>query len=197
MKKIIVGILVILMSFLVLAQGQLGIQESSTMNLQMNSMGHELSEGQRGLVQEGYSVNQMGNQMIMHEEANNRFRLEVGGVSAHCPFNITQERFQNRTRLYAGLSNGRYAEIKIMPDTASEMALQRLKLKKCDGDCQIELKEVGEGNQTRIAYEVRTQENRKVFGLFRANMNVQAQVNAESGEFISMHKPWWAFMTTG
>lgn len=56
-------------------------------------------------------------QMNIQKQANNQFRLEVDGVSADCLFNLTQEQFENRTRLYAGLSNGRNAEIKIMPDT--------------------------------------------------------------------------------
>ena len=98
------------------------------------------------------------------------------------------------------LSNGRNAEIKIMPDRASETALERLRLRVCNESqgCSIELKEVGkgEGNKTRAAYEIKTQRRSKIFGLFGAKMKVQAQVDAESGEVIRVKKPWWAFLAS-
>ena len=50
--------------------------------------------------------------------------------------------------------------------------------------------------QTRANYEVRTQRNSKVFGMFKARMNVQAQVDAETEKFIQVKKPWWAFLAT-
>jgi len=131
-------------------------------------------------------------------QANNRIRLEVGGVSAECDCEMKQEKVQNKTKLYAKLSNGRNAEIKVMPDTASERALERLRLKVCsaENNCVIELKEVGQGEQTKFAYELKTQRQAKFLGLFRAKMQVQAQVNAESGEIIRVKKPWWAFLAS-
>ena len=207
MKKILLlGIICVLMSSLVLAEESKGIHEPGTgietpeLKEAGQGTGQGLEEGevqgQRMMVQTGDYVNQMGKQMKIHQQANNRFILEVGGVSADCPFNLTQEQVQNRTKLYAGLSNGRNAEIKVMPDTASETALQRLRLKNCDENCTIELKEVTAGNQARAAYEVKSQRNSKVLGLFGARMNVQAQVDAETGELIRVNKPWWAFLAT-
>ena len=154
--------------------------------------------GQRQRLQIGSYTGPEGKQMQIHQQANNQLRLEVGGFSANCPIcgNMTQEQFENRTILYAGLSNGRNAEIKVMPDTASQTALQKLRLRNCNENCTIELKEVGSGNQTRAAYEMRTQRNSRVLGMFKARMNVQAQVDAESGEVIRTGKPWWAFLAT-
>lgn len=153
-------------------------------------------EGRGMMAQSGEYIGQQGKKMQLSKQVNNRFKLEVGGVSADCPFNFTQEQFENRTRLYAGLSNGRNAEVKIMPDTASETALQRLRLRNCDEDCVIEMKEVGLGDSAKLAYEMRTQRNSKVFGLFNARMNIQAQVDAETGELIRTGKPWWAFLAS-
>ncbi len=205
MKKIISLLFVlVLMSSIALAQGQ-GIHEPGTgienPELREAAMGtgQGLAAGQRVRVQEGEFTNQQGQRMMLKRQANERIHFEAGGVSAECPIcgqNMTEERFQNRTRLYARLSNGRNAEIKVMPDTASETALQRLRLRNCDENCTIELKEVGAGNMTRAAYEVRAQRNSKVFGLFRARMNVQAQVDAETGEMLQVKKPWWAFLAT-
>ena len=85
-----------------------------------------------------------------------------------------------------------------MPNTASETALQRLRLKVCseENECQIELKEVAQNNQIKVAYEIKTQRQSKILGLFGARMQVQAQVDAENGEIIQVKKPWWAFLAT-
>ena len=85
-----------------------------------------------------------------------------------------------------------------MPDTASERALERLQLKTCseENGCSIELKEVGQGDQVKAAYEVQVQKQAKVLGLFKTKMQVQAQVDAENGEVISAKKPWWAFLAS-
>ena len=151
---------------------------------------------QRITARSGDYINSIGQKIRLETQANNQCRLEANGISANCAMNLTQEQFQNGTRLYASLSNGRNAEIKIMPSTASETALQRLRLKNCSENCQIELKETGTGNQSRLTYEIKAQKQSKILGLFRAKMQVQAQVNAETGELIKITKPWWAFLAT-
>ncbi len=153
-------------------------------------------QGQRRTLQSGnYQV--AGGQMInVQQQANNRMVIQTGAISVDCPLylEMTQERVQNETKIYAKLSNGRNAEIKIMPDTASQTALQRLNLRNCTDDCSIELREANLGNQVRAVYEVQAQRNSKVFGIFSARMQVQAQVDAETGEIIRVNKPWWAFL---
>ncbi|MBW2966421.1 hypothetical protein KY342_04935 [Candidatus Woesearchaeota archaeon] len=204
MKKIM-SLLVVMVLFCSVALAQRGIHEPGTgienseLREAARGTGQGLAAGQRVRVQEGTFTNKYGQRMMLNRQANNRIHFEVGGVSVECPIcgqNVTEERFQNRTRLYANLRSGRDAEIKVMPDTASETALQRLRLRNCDENCTIELREVGAGNRTMAAYEVRAQRNSRVFGLFRARMNVQAQVDAETGEMIQVRKPWWAFLAT-
>jgi hypothetical protein len=109
-------------------------------------------------------------------------------------------RERNKTMLKTQLSNGRNAEIKIMPEVASETALARLRLRVCNEtrNCSIELKEVGrgEGNQTRLAYEVQTERHFRILGMFRTKAQVRAQVDAENGEILQVKKPWWAFLAS-
>lgn len=100
----------------------------------------------------------------------------------------------NKTELKVQLSNGRNAEVKIMPDRASEVALERLRMKNCSSNCTLQLKEVGVGNESRLAYEIQAEKRARVFGLFETKMQVQAQVDAETGELIQTRKPWWAFL---
>ncbi|MEK6935282.1 MAG: hypothetical protein AABW67_00685 [Nanoarchaeota archaeon] len=81
-----------------------------------------------------------------------------------------------------------------MPSTASETALARLRLKFCNetNNCTIILKEVGTGTEKRLVYQMKAQKNVRVLGLFKAKMNVEVNVDAETGKVISEHKPWWA-----
>ena len=111
---------------------------------------------------------------------------------------MTQEQILAKTKLKVKLSNGINSEVKIMPDTASEKALERLKIKVCseENNCTIELKEVGQGEQVRAAYEVQVQKQAKFLGLFKTKMQVQAQIDAENGEVIRIKKPWWAFLAS-
>jgi len=111
---------------------------------------------------------------------------------------MTQEKDQNRTKLQVHLSNGINAEIKVMPDTASEKALERLRLKVCseENNCTLQLKEVGNGNETQLAYEVQIQRHSRILGIFGSKMEVRADVSAENGDVLDVHKPWWAFLAS-
>ncbi|MBS3076254.1 DUF3494 domain-containing protein [Candidatus Pacearchaeota archaeon] len=93
-------------------------------------------------------------------------------------------------------SNGIKSEVKIMPDTASETALERLKINVCseENNCTIVLKEVGTGEQMKLVYEIKVQKESKLLWVFKKQMQVSAQVNAENGEIIRTGKSWWAFM---
>lgn len=145
--------------------------------------------------QAGTYMNQEGQQMQIQAGSGSEMKLQSGNVEAKTNMMMTQEQVQNKTMLRVKLSNGLNAEVKVMPNTASEVALARLGAK-CEGNCTIELKEVGAGNQTRAAYEVKTQKEAKVLGLFKAKMQGQAHVDVENGEVIQRKKPWWAFIAT-
>ena len=123
-----------------------------------------------------------------------RARLNSGDVKVETELPVESE--GNVIRVTQ--SNGAKAEIKIMPSTASETALARLGLKVCNesNNCTIILKEVGIGAETKLVYQVKAQKNVKIFGLFKAKMNVEVNVDAETGNIISEHKPWWAFIVT-
>ena len=155
-----------------------------------NSMQVRVKEGSFDLPQ--------GKTLRMQEMKNERVQLRVNDHSAETAMEMVQERQQNRTKLYAKLSNGKNAEIKVMPDMASERAIERLRLNVCsqENNCTIELKETGSGNQTQAAYEVKARKQARILGLFPAEMPVEAQVSAESGELIRSNRPWWAFLAS-
>ena len=146
----------------------------------------------------GNYMTEKGEQLKVQQGTQNRMMLKVGNSEASSSLELTQEQVQEKTQLRTKLSNGRNAEIKVMPDTASEKAQERLRLKVCNADngCSLELKEVGKGDQVRAAYEVQAQKQSKLLGLFGKKMQVTAQVDAENGEVIQSHKPWWAFLAS-
>lgn len=91
------------------------------------------------------------------------------------------------------LSNGRNAEIKIMPETASQKAIERLG----ELDFTIELKEVGRGDNAQVVYELTGKKAGRFLGIFKILTRVSAQVDAETGEIIKVEKPWWSFLVVG
>jgi len=106
------------------------------------------------------------------------------------PGNYCTEKGVWAKKSFFNLSNGRNAEIKIMPETASARAIERL------GELgfNVSLKEVG---NDKVAYELTAEKEGKMFGLFKVKGKVSVEVDAESGEVIKVKKPWWAFMASG
>jgi len=169
-------------------------QEQKQIKTQEENQG--LGKTIRNNVRAGIYTSESGEKIRVSEMARNKIRLQVGNVSADCECNITQEQVQNRTRLKVKLSNGRNAELKIMPNVAAERALERLRLKVCseENNCSLQLKEVGKGNETKLAYEVQVERHMRILGLFKTKAKVKAEVDAENGEVINVKKPWWAFL---
>ncbi|MDO8563423.1 MAG: PepSY domain-containing protein [Nanoarchaeota archaeon] len=92
------------------------------------------------------------------------------------------------SKLIMQTSKGESKEIKIMPDTASEKAIATLQLKQ---NVTIELKDAG-----KPVYVIEGKKDVKVFALFKAEMKVQSEIDAETGEFTSVNKPWWSFLVS-
>lgn len=83
-------------------------------------------------------------------------------------------------------------EVKIMPETASETAIQKLGEVK---NVQIELKEVGKSSAENPVYEVTAEKPVKIFGFITATAKMTAQVDAQTGQVLKVKKPWWMFFT--
>lgn len=221
MKKILISVigiflLVSLASF-IMAQGAQGSQDGIGQQTDNSGNGGGLQDNvgtgtgnqgeaselqnqiqEQNQVRSGEYLGEGGQQMQIQEKANNKIELKVGNSMAETSMKIMLEQDGEMTKLKTTLSNGKNAEIKVMPDAASEKALERLRLKVCseENECSIELKEVGTGEQVKAVYEIKTQRQSKIFGLFKAKMQVQAQVDAETGEVIQIKKPWWAFLAS-
>ena len=96
---------------------------------------------------------------------------------------------ENETDFGVILSNGRRAEVKIMPDTASQIALERLRAL----NFTVELKEVGR----RAVYGVEIDKEGRLLGIFKLKFKEEGRVDSETGEFLGVSRPFWAFLVTG
>jgi len=92
------------------------------------------------------------------------------------------------------LSNGNNQEIKVMPDSASETAIEKLESKK---NLSVRLKETGEGNNLSVVYEAKDNQTVKFLGLFKVRTQLTAVISAENGEILRLEKPWWHFLAFG
>jgi len=162
--------------------------------VQEQNMGEDQQIQERVRAKEGDMMMEGGKMLKLEKGEGERMQLKAGEMMAETGMEMVQE----QNKLKVKLSNGKYSEIKIMPDTASERALERLRLKVCspENNCQIELKEVGSGEQAKAAYELKVEKKARLFGIFGTQMQVEAQIDAENGEVIKAKKPWWAFMAS-
>ncbi len=207
MKKLGVIFVLLLITFISFgivfaAEIQASSQNLNSENAPMTGQNNKNYQENQGLgqtirnrVEAGTYTSETGKQYRVSEMARNRTRLKANGIEAVTDFGLNQEKENNKTRLKASLSNGRNVRIKIMPDTASERALERLRLKSCENsNCSVELKEVSQGRNITAAYEVQVQRHSRILGIFKKKMQIKSQVLAESGEVVRVKKPWWAFL---
>jgi hypothetical protein len=180
---------------LVFAAGEnaLGAAPEDTGNL---DAGSENSSGSQNevVVQTSNQGESSKLQVQTSSEFGATIRSQEGGTEAKTKMTMTQQQEGTQTKTYATLSNGMNAEIKVMPDSASEKALEVLRAKCEETGCEIELKEVGKGNETKAAYEVQAKKEVKVLGFIKSQMKVKAQVDAENGEVVKTKNAWWGFL---
>src|SRR3989344_3243340 len=184
---------IFLLIFLVLIVGTVGVVYAD----------RDDANGEKGRNEERLKIAEKGEEMrikISGREANftrlNNKTLEfiVNKINARTDLNLTVDNLTSGD-LRAYLSNGRFAQIRIMPDDASERALERLNLS-CD-NCSIILKEKGKGDKIKVVYIVEQGDSVKIFGLFSKKIKVKTEVDAENGTISSVKKPWWTFLSRG
>lgn len=78
----------------------------------------------------------------------------------------------------------RNKEIKVLPEEASSKAIEITTVK------EIELKEEG----TELIYSVKGTKEAKILGIIPVSLEIKTKVNAETGDIISISKPWWSFL---
>ncbi len=149
-------------------------------------------------IKSGEYTSPMGQMMGVRELSKNLKELRVNNINAQTSLSIIAETDKDgKTRFKTKLTNGTEIEIKIMPNMASQKALEQLMVKVCssDNNCTIQLKKVGNGASEKIQYEIQLERHSKLLGMFSKKMHVSANVDAQTGA-ATMHKPWWSFMAS-
>ncbi|MFH1500410.1 MAG: hypothetical protein ABIE22_00500 [archaeon] len=98
----------------------------------------------------------------------------------------------NQTRLKAKTKNGETKEVKLMGDEARERIRERARICEGDGNCTAKLSEIN----GQLMYEFEGKKESRLFALFKKQMKVKAEVDAETGEITRVNKPWWAFLAS-
>ncbi|MEI6731344.1 MAG: hypothetical protein WCK90_01555 [archaeon] len=179
-------------------------QEAENLREQSKDLREQLRENEKNLREQIREMNKSERE-YEHEGRNisieslNDSQLEIiaGKINAKTGLNLTVEDLKNGTLgsiLRTHLSNGREAEIKFMPDKASERAREVMGAKCEERNCTLELKEVGKGNETRLAYEIKTDKDAKFLFLINVKKQFSANIDAETGNVTDVRGPWWSFL---
>lgn len=173
---------------------------SNSNNGNSNGIGQDLSQQiaeKRTEFKSGSFTTSLGQFLSVNEIVAGLLELRDGNTVVDTKLGLTKVENNGQSSVEVGLSNGNNAELKVMPSTASETALAKLKLSVCNAanSCTIKLKEVP-GNSGKIEYNVQIDRHSKILGIFQKKMTVSAEVDAQTGNVISVHKPWWAFLAT-
>ncbi len=119
--------------------------------------------------------------------------IEFHGYNVSSRLNVRVENQGNESRLRVNLSNGEQKDIKVLPDVASQRAIQVFQ----NRNITVVLKQVGNGTNASVVYDAMTNKTVSILGLFRARAQINAQIDSETGQVISINKPWWYFLTFG
>ena len=109
-----------------------------------------------------------------------------------------QNQLETSYQLQYQLSDGEFISANLNREQAQEKVRERIQQKfkiqncSCENIQIVELKNVQ--NQTRIAYQVIEDQEGKIFGLFKKKIQIMANVDIETGEVISIKKPWYMWM---
>lgn len=137
-----------------------------------------------------------GKIMIIKDINGSDREIIIGKIKVRMRVDITSE--ENATgdidELKAILSNGSFSHIRIMPDLAVAIALNRLRAQCEENNCSVELSEVDKGNIKKLVYRVQTKKDGRLFFIFKTRLQVLAEVDPNTGEIVVVEKPWWAFL---
>jgi uncharacterized membrane protein YkoI len=118
-------------------------------------------------------------QISLRTTSGNRGTLETTESSVE----YSNELIVEDSKLFMKTSVGK-KRINTMPEEAIAISETPTSINK------IVLKE----DSKKPIYSIDGSKTAKIFGIFSATMKVETEVNAETGEVISINRPWWSFL---
>ena len=112
---------------------------------------------------------------------------------------VTQSQLKTNYQYQYQLENGEYLDAQITREQAQDQIRfrirERFRIQNCSCE-NIQIVELGDQYQRRVAYQVNEEIEGKIFGLFKKKVQVQVNMDIETGEIISMKKPWYMWMVS-
>ena len=93
--------------------------------------------------------------------------------------------YKEENKLYGQFKNNKTKEIKIMPDQIKEKIQERLRLKNCS--CEMELDKEGD-------YQIQTKKEAKFLGFIPIKKKFNIEIDATTGETKQVKSSWWGFL---
>ena len=118
----------------------------------------------------------------------------VDGIEVETDLEIDDEITGDESDIAAVTSDGERTDIKILPDRAREIALEKLRARELT---RIELDEVRHRDEIRAVYRAEAEKEGRFLGLFKLKLKLDSLVDPETGEVLDTEKPWWAFLVSG
>ena len=119
-----------------------------------------------------------GTETIQVKKIEDKLQIESGKTSANSKETFVIE----ESKLYITTSSGN-KQIKVLPEEASSKA-------KVTTVKEIELKE----EASVPVYSVKGTKEAKILAIIPISLEIETKVSAESGEIVSISKPWWSFL---
>lgn len=99
----------------------------------------------------------------------------------------------NESEIDATASNGKKVKLHVLPDQASEIAKERLRTK----NFSVDLREIQHKNIPAVVYHIEADKKGRFLGIFKKSVKVQTEIDPETGDIVTLSKPWWAFLVSG
>ncbi len=141
-----------------------------------------------------FTINNKKVKVEMRRE-NNFFEVKINNSVLKSEFEIRPFENNGRMMFKVKLNNSKEVEVKVLPEDVMNKVKSRIRIKANDSNVSLELKEKKVGNEEKLVYEVKTKKEARILGLFKTEIEVEAEVDAENGEVLDVKKPWWSFLT--
>jgi hypothetical protein len=132
------------------------------------------------MVKAWLTLNKTSHSISIEKNSENLVVLNSNGVVANTRLPLELD----TTGVYINISDTK-KELKVLPDMLSKTETVNIK--------RIELKNI----EQEPVYEVKALREGRVFVLFPVSMDIEMQVNANSGETEITKKPWWSVFCSG
>ena len=130
------------------------------------------------MIRVNISSSKTGIRSIIIEKSENIFFIESEQITAQTNEKILLE--ENKLFIKTKAGN---KEIKILPEEAVSKIKETIEIKK------IELKK----ETATLVYSIKGAKKAKFLFIFPIELEIEEKINAETGEVISITKPWWSF----